>query len=599
MLMTALPVVAQQPETPAELPAPAVPAAEQPAPTAEQAAPAAEQPAPAAEQAAPAAEQPAPTAEQAAPAAEQPAPTAEQAAPAAEQPAPAPEPAPEAQPAPQPEQPAHASAPAPQPAPATVAPDSQSSTVNGQSSLVSAYRGIVKVEVAASRPDYRTPWQTGSFGRGNGTGFMVAPGLFLTNAHVVSNAERIYLMPYADSRQLPARVKYISHEADLAMLEVADASAFADVPCLKLSTELPNLEDEVRAIGYPIGGKRLSVTRGIISRIDTIKYAHTRQDEHLAVQIDAAINPGNSGGPVLKGDEVVGVAFQGLLEANSTGYMIPAPVISHFLQDVKDGKYDGYVELGAEFAPMENPAMRRHYGLDDNAPGCLVANVIKGSCADGILQAGDVVVRVNGHSVDRSAMIELDGVRVGLEELAERAFSGDVITMCILRDGQEHQVELKPSPLAAFRVMAMAHDERPRYVHYAGLVFQPLHFNVIASHNISPRNFMVEMDAYLSGGFTTRDDVVVLTRILPDEVNARLDNTGRGIVERVNGVEVKGLAHLYSLLYPEDTTTRPPYTVIEMAGAPRPLVIDNSTVDVANERISTNYSIPSPARLNP
>lgn len=482
--------------------------------------------------------------------------------------------------------------PEPQSASATEASDSQSS-------LVSAYRGIVKVEVAASRPDYRTPWQTGSFGRGNGTGFMVEPGLFLTNAHVVSNAERIYLMPYADARQLPARVKFISHEADLALLEVADASAFADVPCLKLSNELPNLEDEVRAIGYPIGGKRLSVTRGIVSRIDSIKYAHTRQDEHLAVQIDAAINPGNSGGPVLKGDEVVGVAFQGLLEANSTGYMIPAPVIHHFLQDVKDGKYDGYVELGATFNSLENPAMRRRYGLDDTAPGCLVADVVKGGCADGILQPGDVVQAVNGLTVDRSAMIELDGVRVGLEELAERAFLGDVLKCSILREGRVMEVELKPAPLAAWKVMGMAHDEKPRYIHFAGLVFQPLHFNVIASHGIAPSSFLVEMDAYLQGGFRQHTDVVALTRVLPDEVNARFDDPGRRIVTRVNGEEVKGLAHLYSLLYPEDGKSRPDYTVIEFAGAARPLVIDNATLEAANARISRSYSIPAPARLNP
>ena len=569
MLIAALPVAAQE-----AVPAPE-PVVEQPVAPAEQPAPAPEQPAAPAEQPAPAPEQPAAPAEQPAPAPEQPAAPAEQPAPAPEQPA-----APAEQPAPAPEQPA---APAEQPA----------------NSLASAYRGIVKVEVAASRPDYRTPWQAGSFGRGNGTGFMVEPGLFLTNAHVVSNAERIYLMPYADARQLPAKVKYVSHEADLALLEVVDAAAFADVPCLKLSKELPNLEDEVRAVGYPIGGKRLSVTRGIVSRIDTIKYAHTRQDEHLAVQIDAAINPGNSGGPVMKGDEVVGVAFQGLLEANSTGYMIPAPVISHFLQDVKDGKYDGYVELGATFSSLENPAMRRHYGLEEQSPGCLVADVVKGGCADGVLQPGDVVQSINGLSVDRSAMIELEGVRVGLEELAERAFAGDVLKCGILRNGQTMEVELKPAPLPAWKVMAMAHDEKPRYVHFAGLVFQPLHFNVVAAHNISPGSFLVEMDAYLQGGFRNQTDVVVLTRILPDEVNARFEDAGRRIVTKVNGEEVKGLAHLYALLYPGEGKSRPEYTVVEFAGAARPLVIDNATLDAANERISRSYSIPAPARLNP
>ncbi len=566
ILLAALPAAAQQPES-----VPADPAPEQTA-------------APAPQQAAPVAAQ-----------SRAPQPPQPDAAPAPEQQLPAQsEPVPQPEPAPAQEQ----SAPAQPVAPVA---DTAATPVNRRNtpSLASAYRGIVKVEVAASRPDYRTPWQSGSFGRGNGTGFMVAPGLFLTNAHVVSNAERIYLMPYADARQLPARVKYISHESDLALLEVADTSAFADVPCLKLSTELPNLEDEVRAVGYPIGGKRLSVTRGIISRIDTIKYAHSRQDEHLAVQIDAAINPGNSGGPVLKGDEVVGVAFQGLLEANSTGYMIPAPVISRFLQDIKDGKYDGYVELGAVFSPLENPAMRRHYGLEEQSPGCLVADVVKGGCADGVLQPGDIIQSINGLSVDRSAMIELNGVRVGLEELAERAFLGDVLKCTVLRDGRTQEAELRPAPLPAWKVMALAHDEKPRYVHFAGLVFQPLHFNVIAAHNIPPASFMVEMEDFLQGGFRTMTDVVVLTRVLPDEVNARFDDPGRRIVTKVNGVEVKGLAHLYSLLYPENGQPRPDFTVIEFADAARPMVIDNATLNAANERISRSYGIPAPARLNP
>ena len=138
--------------------------------------------------------------------------------------------------------------------------------------VTAAYRGIVKIEVAKRLPDYKIPWQAGQFGRGSGTGFMVAPGVFMTNAHVVADAERIYVSPYADARKIPAKVKYVAHDADLALVEVEDSSAFADVPYLEFSKSMPHLEDEVRAIGYPIGGNRLSVTRGIISRIDTIPY---------------------------------------------------------------------------------------------------------------------------------------------------------------------------------------------------------------------------------------------------------------------------------------------------------------------------------------
>lgn len=492
--------------------------------------------------------------------------------------------------------------PAPTAVPAPPAPPAAEPAVSAEErqALDAAYRGIVKVEVAVHMPDDKTPWQPGSFGRGNGTGFMVAPGLFLTNAHVVAEAERILISPYADARKLPARVKHIAHDADLALLEVEDAALFADIPCLKLSEELPRLEDAVRAIGFPIGGNRLSVTRGIVSRIDTIQYSHPRNDSHLALQIDAAINPGNSGGPVLKGDEVIGVAFQGLMEANSTGYVIPTPVIRHFLKDIEDGHYDGYVELGATFAEAENPALRRKAGLEKPGVGCLVSDVVKGGSCDGVLQPGDIVLAVNGLAVDSSAMIELDGVRVQLEELAERSFKDDVLHFELLRNGQQMEADVKLAPLPGARIMSKTYGELPRYVEFGGLVFQPLHFNVIQAHRLPSRNFMTELDDFTRGGaFREKDDIVVLTTVLPDEVNARFGNYGRHIVTRVNGTEVKGLAHLYELLYPAEGKERPAFTVIELADAPRPLVFDNAVIDAANARIKAAYNLPAEARLNP
>ena len=531
----------------------------------------------------------------------EPAPAPQPEAPVAVEPAPVPQPeapvAVEPAPAPQPEAPvAVEPAPAPQleasvavePAPASQ-PDTPPAA---------AYRGIVKVDVVSRAADYETPWQGGNFGRGTGTGFLVAPGLFMTNAHVIANAEKVDISLFDDARRIPARVKYVAHDADLALLEIEDTTAFEGVPCLQFSEEMPLLEDTVRAIGYPIGGNRLSVTRGIVSRIDTIPYAHPRNVAHLALQVDAAINPGNSGGPVLKDDKVVGVAFQGMLQANSTGYVIPMPVIRHFLKDVEDGHYDGYVELGASFTSMENKAMRRHYGMPDNGLGCLVADVVKGSSCDGALQVGDVVVAVNGLPVDATAMIELEGVRVRLEELAERAFAGDKVLFTIFRGGEVMQTEAVMASLSSVKVLSRRFDEQPRYVVFGGLVFQPLNFNVVQEHQISSANVMVELDRFTRGGESReKEDIVLLTRTLPDEVNARFKDLGRGVVTKVNGVEVKGLAHLQSLLYPADGQPRPEYTVIELAGAGRPLVIDNATVDAANTRISQRYNIPASHRL--
>jgi S1-C subfamily serine protease len=69
------------------------------------------------------------------------------------------------------------------------------------------------------------------------------------------------------------------------------------------------------------GGDNISVTKGVVSRIEPTQYAHGAS-QLMAIQIDAAINPGNSGGPAIMGDKVAGVAFQNLSGAENIGLVI-------------------------------------------------------------------------------------------------------------------------------------------------------------------------------------------------------------------------------------------------------------------------------------
>ncbi len=120
----------------------------------------------------------------------------------------------------------------------------------------------------------------------------------------------------------------------------------------------------------------MSVTTGIVSRIDFNLYTHSAIDSHLAIQISAQINPGNSGGPVMQTGKVVGVAFQGYSGdiAQGVAYMIPTPVIRRFLKDIEDGHYDRYVDLGITYTKLQNPAQRHYLGLNDDDRGVLVGH---------------------------------------------------------------------------------------------------------------------------------------------------------------------------------------------------------------------------------
>ncbi|NQX00948.1 trypsin-like peptidase domain-containing protein [bacterium] len=447
------------------------------------------------------------------------------------------------------------------------------------------YRSVLRIEVATQVPDYQTPWNSGRFSGGIGTGFLIGKNKILTNAHVVSNGRRVLVTVYGSPKKYPAKVEFIAHDCDLALLSLEDFQDLESFPVFELGN-VPSLESQVRVIGYPVGGERLSVTRGVVSRIDFQPYSHSRADSHLIIQIDAAINPGNSGGPCVQDGKVVGVAFQGLRQADNTGYIIPTPVIRRFLKDIDDGHYDHYADLGISDFPLHNPAMRKALGLANDGTGVLVSNVIPSSSSDGFLKPGDILMSLDGKPVDSAGMITIDGENVNLNEIVERKYAGDKVAVRFLRNGAWNDVDLVLKPLHWSRMYAVEYEKKPRYLVFAGLVFQPLDTNLFAAskfENVTLRRLYT--DYVPKGLFEKHKDIVVLTRVESDPVTSQLGDFSGFALDKINGVEVRNLAHAHELLHPEKP---PEFFVIELFGAPRPVVIPAATVAGANKRMQEN-----------
>ncbi len=447
------------------------------------------------------------------------------------------------------------------------------------------YKSVLRVEVATQVPDYETPWNSGRFSGGIGTGFLIGKNRILTNAHVVSNARRILITVYGSPKKYPAKVDFIAHDCDLALLSIDDFKDLESFPTFEFGN-VPSLESQVRVIGYPVGGERLSVTRGVVSRIDFQPYSHSRADSHLIIQIDAAINPGNSGGPCVQDGKVVGVAFQGLRQADNTGYIIPTPVIRRFLKDVEDGKYDNYVDLGISEFPLFNPAMRKALGLPNDGNGVLITNVTPTSSSDGILKPGDILISLDGKPVDSAGMITIDGENVNLNEIVERKYAGDKVAVRCLREGALNDVDIILKPLNWARMYAVEYEKKPRYLVFAGLIFQPLDTNLFAASKFQDVTLRRLFTDYVPKGlFQKHKDIVVLTRVESDPVTSQLADYTGFAVDKINGVEVRDLAHASELLHPKEV---PEFFVVELFGADRPVVIPSASVEGANKRMQEN-----------
>ena len=172
-------------------------------------------------------------------------------------------------------------------------------------------KSVVKIYSISAPPSFSSPWRKSRQRASTSSGFIVDGRRILCNAHGVSFSSSVRVRKHAKSKKFTARILHVGHECDLAILTVDEESFWTDTVPLTFRDDIPTLQESVSCFGYPTGGDNISVTKGVISRIDFAEYSHAG-GELIVIQIDAAINAGNSGGPAILGGEVVGVAFETL-----------------------------------------------------------------------------------------------------------------------------------------------------------------------------------------------------------------------------------------------------------------------------------------------
>jgi S1-C subfamily serine protease len=451
---------------------------------------------------------------------------------------------------------------------------------------------VVKVYTTRQPPSYTEPWSRGSTESLTGSGCLIAGRRILTAAHVVSEATFVAVRRNGDAEKHEARVVHVSHDADLALLEVDDAELWEGAGPLALGP-LPPLQREVIVYGFPEGGDTLSVTRGVISRIEHQYYLHGGRDL-LAGQIDAAINPGNSGGPVTHEGALVGVAMQTVADADNIGYMVPAPVIRHFLDDVADGRYDGYPSLGIDWQPLENRDLRQLYQVPPGKGGVLVTRVMPDSASSGVLRRGDVLLSLAGQPIGADGTVELrPRERTNLAQLVDSRQVGESLRAEVLRAGEPLSLELRLGASgASLSVVGPArHDRPPSYFVFAGLVFCPLTLGYLESWGEdwaveAPAHLLAEMErpASLPG-----EEVVVLVKVLAAPVSDGYHEVAEEIVSSVDGVRPRSLAHLVELVEGGDAA----YLRIGYRDDAREIVMRRDRARAATRGVLASYGIPA------
>jgi S1-C subfamily serine protease len=453
---------------------------------------------------------------------------------------------------------------------------------------------VIKIYTTQAAPDYFTPWRLLSPRQSSGSGSVIQGNKILTNAHVVANASYVQAQKHNDPRRYLAQVTFISHEADLALLTVEEPGFFDNLTPLAFGT-LPAALQEVSVYGYPIGGKSLSITKGILSRVEQQVYAHAGA-YLLAGQIDAAINPGNSGGPVIVDGKIVGVVMQASSggRAENLGYFVPPSMITHVLTDAEDSIYDGFPDLGFRTQNLDSPSAKTSYGLNIDQSGVLVIQVFDGSPASGILKKGDVILKIDEFDIAEDGSIKIANDQMtNFKHAIDLHDIGDQVKIEYSRLGIRNTVTLdaKPASRNYSLVPGEKFDEVPKYIIFGGVVFVPLNMNLIKRWgNDWSRSAPVSLlQARSDWSSTERSELVVALQVLAADVNLGYHDWRNWVVEKINGEDIRNFQHFADKL----KGNKNEHVVFENKNGYQ-MIINRAEAISTEDAILNQYRIPKP-----
>ena len=412
---------------------------------------------------------------------------------------------------------------------------------------------VVKVFSTLRGPDPYKPWSKAAPQSVTGSGVVIDGRRILTNAHVVGYASQVQIQANGAGDKIAATVLAISRGMDLALLQLDDDSFFDSHKPVPRANVMPDVRDAVLAYGYPTGGASLSITKGIVSRIEFVRYNFPVSG--LRIQIDAAINPGNSGGPVIAGDKMIGLAFAGASNAQNIGYIIPNEEIELFLRDQASGAPKGKPAMRDMTQTLENPALRSYLKLAKGVEGAVVMTPASND-ASYPLKEWDVITQIGEYPVDNQGMVKLSAnSRVRFQYRVQQLAKDGLLPLTVVRQGAQLKISL---PVSAEHPMLISslQGQYPSYFIFGPMVFSRATAEFMAAPNANPAA-LTGMAFAGNPLMTRRGDapdagreelVVVAAPFFPHKLMNGYSTRFFSVIDSVNGVPVRSLAHLVALL---------------------------------------------------
>ncbi|MCK5563627.1 MAG: hypothetical protein KAJ07_00130 [Planctomycetes bacterium] len=442
------------------------------------------------------------------------------------------------------------------------------------------------------------PWKYSDIAQRIGAGIAVGPYQVITPAKNIVDARLIKARVFGQNEYIPTKIKLIDYETNLCLIEL-DKNAMATplVPVEFIADYSKG--EELTYYWLPASGN-LATGRGYLSKAE-VQGSQTSYASYMQFVLSNTSKQTSIGQIFFNGKKAIGIACW----TNDKGEagLIPSATINRFLKSAQQPQYASIPVGGFAISPLLDPAIRKYLKMpEDLTHGVYIEKVFNLGTASDILQKDDCLLAIDGNQIDAyGRFVHPQFEQTSYRHLIAGKNIGEQIAFTVWRDGKEIQLQAVAKTFKADKMLIpfYEYDKQPQYMIVAGFIFQKLSRDYFAmwgndfAGKVGPHIYnYYRNDAYKPTD--KRRDIVILSYVLPADINLGYQKLAQLVVKTVNSQEITGIKDMQQALAIENDSK---FHVIEFEMDQPTLVIPKDELQAADMKIAQTYGITQLAHI--
>jgi len=469
-------------------------------------------------------------------------------------------------------------------------------TKAGEKQIRESMKGsLVYLEISSYGYDQARPWRNTDVTEKGGVGCAVGAYEVITPAWGLIDAKLVQAKVMGQNEYIPATIKVIDYEIDLALIELEPNAMKKTLKPVKFADKF---ERGAKLNYYWLNpASELTTGQGYLDRAEVV---HSPVSYTYLLNLIAANTSQETGiGQVYyNGTTAIGITCWA--QDTSEAGIIPAGVINSFLSRAKEPTYPGIPAIGFATDELLDPTMRAYLKMPPTMKnGVFVRDVYNLGTGHDSLKPNDVILAIDGKELDAyGKFLHPEYDRIMFHPLITGHKVGEDIVFDIWRDGVRQTLKVKAKNFDASEMLIPFYEygQQPEYVVTGGFVFQKLTRPYMTNWGkdwdgkVTPHLLHYLRDMAFKPTMQ-RKEIVILSYVLPAQINLGYTDLAQCVVSTFNGMPISRIGDIVKAqkLNPDSK-----YDIVEFEMDKPTVVIPRQQLQQADTLISTNYGIRKP-----